>query len=63
MYIIEKNQDIKQKLEMVCYSARFALGLYYDHGTELNLPFSASYLDDSTVIRFIAVDNLKRNRR
>ncbi len=54
---------MKTKLENVQYSARYVMSLYYDHGTELNLPFDASYIKDDPVFRYIAVDNLRRNRR
>lgn len=54
---------MKRKLEAVKYSARYALGLFYEPGTHLNLPFKASYLNDDPVFRYIAVDNEKRNRR
>jgi len=54
---------MKKKLEAVRYSSRYALGLFYDEGASLNLPFNASYLYEDPVFRFIAVDNVKRNRR
>jgi len=56
------EQDMKKKLEAVRYSSRYALGLFYDEGASLNLPFNASYLYEDPVFRFIAVDNVKRNR-
>ncbi|XP_059351197.1 renalase-like [Daphnia carinata] len=60
--ILENNQEMKTKLSTVEYSSRYAVGLYYDQGAELNLPFKASYLKDDPVFRYIAVDNLRRNR-
>lgn len=54
---------MKRKLEAVRYSARYALGLFYDAKTELNLPYEMSYLNDDPIFRFVAVDNIKRNRR
>lgn len=54
---------MKTKLSAVEYSSRYAVGLYYDQGAELSLPFKASYLKDDPVFRYIAVDNLRRNRR
>ncbi|EFX70880.1 hypothetical protein DAPPUDRAFT_327763 [Daphnia pulex] len=60
--ILENNHEMKTKLENVKYSARYVMSLYYDHGTELNLPFDASYIKDDPVFRYIAVDNLRRNR-
>jgi len=60
--IFDENIEMKKKLEAVSYSSRYALGLFYDEGASLNLPFSASYLYQDPVFRFIAVDNVKRNR-
>ena len=54
---------MKKKLEAVRYSSRYALALFYDEGASLNLPFNASYLYEDPIFRFIAIDNLKRNRR
>jgi hypothetical protein len=54
---------MRTKLENVQYSARYVMSLYYDHSTELNLPFYASYIKDDPVFRYIAIDNLRRNRR
>ena len=59
----EKNNDLKKKLENVQYSSRYAVGLFYEPGTKLDLPFDVSYLKDDPVFRYIAVDNARRNRR
>jgi len=60
--IIEQDIEMKKKLEAVRYSSRYALALFYDEGASLNLPFNASYLYEDPIFRFIAIDNLKRNR-
>ena len=59
----DTNSQVKEDLTNVQYSSRYALGLFYESGTTLNLPYSATYLDNDPVFRFLAVDNVKRNRR
>lgn len=63
MLFSEQNQDVKKKLEAVSYSSRYALALFYDESASLNLPYNASYLYEDPIFRFVAIDNIKRNRR
>uniref|UniRef100_A0A8B9NI75 Renalase n=1 Tax=Accipiter nisus TaxID=211598 RepID=A0A8B9NI75_9AVES len=51
----------KQQLESVSYSSRYALGLFYEAGTQIDVPWAAQYITDNPCIRFISIDNKKRN--
>uniref|UniRef100_A0A8C5TP12 Renalase, FAD dependent amine oxidase n=1 Tax=Malurus cyaneus samueli TaxID=2593467 RepID=A0A8C5TP12_9PASS len=55
------NESQKQQLECVSYSSRYALGLFYEAGTGLAVPWAACYVADNPCIRFISIDNQKRN--
>ncbi len=61
----ENNQNIKDKLGQVKYSSRFAVGLFYSTSIiNLNIPWRIYYVDkkDNDCLRFLAVDNAKRNK-
>ncbi|NWJ03328.1 RNLS Renalase, partial [Crypturellus undulatus] len=51
----------KQQLEAVRYSSRYALGLFYEASTRFDVPWCAQYIADNPCIRFISIDNKKRN--
>ncbi|NXJ19173.1 RNLS Renalase, partial [Dicrurus megarhynchus] len=55
------NESQKQQLESVSYSSRYALGLFYEAGTGIGVPWAAQYIADNPCIRFISIDNKKRN--
>ncbi|XP_075279377.1 renalase isoform X2 [Opisthocomus hoazin] len=55
------NESQKQQLECVSYSSRYALGLFYEAGTQIDLPWAAQYITDNPCVRFISIDNKKRN--
>ncbi|XP_005153776.1 renalase isoform X4 [Melopsittacus undulatus] len=55
------NESQKQQLESVSYSSRYALGLFYEAGTRIDVPWAAQYLTNNPCIRFISIDNKKRN--
>ncbi|NWV92863.1 RNLS Renalase, partial [Machaerirhynchus nigripectus] len=55
------NESQKQQLESVSYSSRYALGLFYEAGTGIAVPWAAQYITDNPCIRFISIDNKKRN--
>ncbi|XP_025953153.2 renalase isoform X1 [Dromaius novaehollandiae] len=55
------NERQKQQLESVSYSSRYALGLFYEAGTRIDVPWAAQYITDNPCIRFISIDNKKRN--
>ncbi|KFZ51735.1 Renalase, partial [Antrostomus carolinensis] len=55
------NESQKQQLESVSYSSRYALGLFYEAGTQIDVPWAAQYITDNPCIRFISIDNKKRN--
>uniref|UniRef100_A0A8D2J4D9 L-amino-acid oxidase n=1 Tax=Varanus komodoensis TaxID=61221 RepID=A0A8D2J4D9_VARKO len=57
--IINKSQ--RQQLESVSYSSRYALGLFYEAGTQIDVPWAAQYISNNPCIRFISIDNKKRN--
>jgi len=59
------NKEIKDKLAQVKYSSRFAVGLFYSSSiTNLNIPWHIYYVNrnDNDCLRFLAVDNAKRNK-
>lgn len=60
---IEKiiNKCQRQQLESVSYSSRYALGLFYEAGTQIDVPWAAQYISNNPCIRFISIDNKKRN--
>ncbi|NWV71984.1 RNLS Renalase, partial [Malurus elegans] len=55
------NESRLERLECVSYSSRYALGLFYEAGTGLAVPWAACYVADNPCIRFISIDNEKRN--
>ncbi|NXD15304.1 RNLS Renalase, partial [Nothocercus nigrocapillus] len=55
------NESQKQQLEAVRYSSRYALGLFYEAGTRIDVPWCAQYITDNPCVRFISIDNKKRN--
>ncbi|NWW94340.1 RNLS Renalase, partial [Rhynochetos jubatus] len=55
------NESQKQQLEFVTYSSRYALGLFYEAGAQIDVPWVAHYITDNPCIRFISIDNKKRN--
>ncbi|XP_068113605.1 renalase isoform X2 [Hyperolius riggenbachi] len=55
------NEKQRRQLEAVSYSSRYALGLFYEAGTQIDVPWAAKYITDNPCIRFISIDNKKRN--
>ncbi|NP_001087333.1 renalase, FAD-dependent amine oxidase L homeolog [Xenopus laevis] len=55
------REDKRQQLKSVRYSSRYALGLFYEAGAQIHVPWAAKYITDNPCIRFISVDNKKRN--
>ncbi|PNJ72082.1 RNLS isoform 5 [Pongo abelii] len=51
----------RQQLEAVSYSSRYALGLFYEAGTNIDVPWAGQYITSNPCIRFISIDNKKRN--
>ncbi|KAL8616862.1 hypothetical protein ACOMHN_041781 [Nucella lapillus] len=58
---LEAQPGVREKLQGVSYSSRYALGLFYPPGTELPYSWCAKYFDNDPCIRFIAIDNRKRD--
>ncbi|KAI0233719.1 Renalase [Lamellibrachia satsuma] len=58
--VIDK-EGIREKLKNVTYSSRFALGLFYEPGTEIDVPWTVKYIFDDPCIRFVAIDSKKRD--
>ncbi|ELT99581.1 hypothetical protein CAPTEDRAFT_156960 [Capitella teleta] len=56
-----ESQQVAQRLEAVSYSARFALGLFFSPVVTINVPWSVKYVERDPVIRYIAIDNKKRD--
>lgn len=57
--VMGENQ--RRKLEAVSYSSRYALGLFYKADTRIDVPWAAKYVSNNPCIRFIAIDDKKRN--
>ncbi|KAG3264918.1 renalase isoform X3 [Ictidomys tridecemlineatus] len=57
--LISKCQ--RQQLESVSYSSRYALGLFYEAGTKIDVPWAGQYITSNPCIRFVSIDNKKRN--
>ncbi|NXG20561.1 RNLS Renalase, partial [Grallaria varia] len=55
------NASQKQQLECVSYSSRYALGLFYEAGTGIDVPWAAQYVADNPCVRFVSIDHRKRN--
>lgn len=51
----------RQQLTSVNYSSRYALGLFYEPGMKIDVPWSCRYISSNHCICFISVDNRKRN--
>ncbi|XP_006880380.1 PREDICTED: renalase [Elephantulus edwardii] len=51
----------RQQLESVSYSSRYALGLFYEAGSKIDVPWAGQYITGNPCIRFISIDNKKRN--
>lgn len=56
----DQHTGLTQLLQDVQYSARYALGYFYDEPVDLKLNFDAQYIEDDPVLRFVSVDNKKR---
>lgn len=50
----------RSSLEKVEYSSRFAVGLYFDSGTQINVPWTCKYAIGNPNIAFLSVDTRKR---
>ncbi|MCI4384175.1 hypothetical protein PGIGA_G00035880 [Pangasianodon gigas] len=55
------SESERQKLEDVSYSSRYALGLFYKAGVQINVPWVAKYVSNNPCIRYIATDDKKHN--
>ncbi|XP_028651262.1 renalase isoform X2 [Erpetoichthys calabaricus] len=59
LQLIDETQ--KLKLEAGSYSSRYALGLFYKAGVQIDVPWAVKYITNNPCIRFISIDNKKRN--
>ncbi|XP_035257313.1 renalase isoform X1 [Anguilla anguilla] len=57
--LIDESQ--RRKLEAVSYSSRYALGLFYEAGARIDVPWAAKYIAGNPCIRFISIDDKKRS--
>ncbi|XP_029620378.1 LOW QUALITY PROTEIN: renalase-like [Salmo trutta] len=57
--LLEESQ--RQQLGAVSYSSRYALGLFYKAQAHIDVPWAAKYVSNNPCIRFIAIDDQKRN--
>jgi len=57
---LQQQPELLQQLEQVEYSTRFVLGMFFNEPVDLGVDWSASYIGDHPVLRFVSIDNLKR---
>lgn len=50
----------RSSLEAVQYSSRYAVALYFEQGTKIDVPWTCKYVVDDPCVRFISVDSRKR---
>jgi predicted NAD/FAD-dependent oxidoreductase len=55
-----KTSEVFENLLQVRFFPSFSLGLFYNKPTVLNLGWKWKYFPDSPLVRFVAVDSLKR---
>lgn len=60
--IIKENKKLQESLNAVKYSSRYALAYFYDSPITFGLKWDVKFLSDDPVIRYISIDNRKRNR-
>ena len=60
-FFADNKPDVKDKLKQVEYSSRFAIGVYFDKDTALDIPWTSKYIEGDPCIRFISIDSKKRN--
>ena len=53
-------QNHRSSLNQVEYSSRYALALYFSKEAQVDLPWTAQYVNDHPCIRFVCVDSVKR---
>jgi len=58
--LISQNSELKQNLESVQFSSRFALGLFFDRPVDLGVDWTSNYIKDHPIFRYVAIDNVKR---
>ncbi|XP_071828743.1 renalase-like isoform X5 [Apostichopus japonicus] len=56
----EEKPSVKEKLEKVNYSSRYALALFFPPGVTPDVPWNARYEQEDECIRWISIDNKKR---
>lgn len=57
---LKEKCSVKEMLERVNYSSRYALALFYPPGVMPELPWRARYEQEDECIRWISIDNRKR---
>lgn len=58
--LISQDSTVKQNLETVQYSSRFALGLFFDKQVDLGVDWTSKYIKGHPIWRYVGVDNVKR---
>ncbi|XP_071828738.1 renalase-like isoform X2 [Apostichopus japonicus] len=57
---LKEKPSVKEKLEKVNYSSRYALALFFPPGVTPDVPWNARYEQEDECIRWISIDNKKR---
>ncbi|XP_077867677.1 renalase-like [Saccoglossus kowalevskii] len=59
---LEASPELKSLLDSVVYSSRYALGLYFKPGSNIDVPWCGKYEYKDPCIRWMAVDAKKRGK-
>ena len=55
-------KGLKERLEAVKYSSRYALGMYFDTSSQVPVRWGFKFLYDHPIWRYASWDHVKRNR-
>lgn len=59
--MISHDPDLTTRLKQVEYSSRYCLALFFDRYVNLGVNYSAKYLPQDPIFRFMSIDNEKRD--
>ncbi|XP_049810487.1 renalase-like [Schistocerca nitens] len=59
--VLSDDKEKREALSAVKYSSRYAVAYFYDKTLEFDVPWSAKYVVDDELLRYVAIDNKKRN--
>jgi renalase len=59
--LLDLRQKLTENLKTVSYSSRYAVALHFDSNFIIPVPWTAKYVSDNSIIRFVCWDSKKRN--